>query len=170
VRVTPLFLVIAFIAAERGTELLVARRNTRRLRQLGAVEVGAGHYPLIVALHAAWLVALLLVVPAETPPDLLLLGAFFVLQLGRVWVIATLGRRWTTRIIVLPGAPLVHSGPYRFCRHPNYLIVAGEMALVPLAFGAWALALVFSAANLALTWWRVRVEERALAPLHARDA
>jgi methyltransferase len=147
--VTPIVLVVGFIAAERGVELLLARHNTRRLRRLGAVEFGAGHYPVIVALHAAWLITLLVFVPPETAPDPFLLCAFLALQLGRAWVIATLGRRWTTRVLVLPGAPLVRRGPYRFCRHPNYLIVAGEIALVPLAFGAWAIALVFSVTTIA---------------------
>jgi methyltransferase len=167
--VRPLLAVLAFIAAERGVELVLASRNTGRLRRRGAVEIGAGHYPLLIALHGAWLGALWLAVPPETTPDPWLLGAFAALQLARIWVIAALGGRWTTRILVLPEAPLVRSGPYRFCRHPNYLVVIGEIALVPLAFGAWRLAAAFSAANLALIAWRIRVEERALAPLRRLD-
>jgi methyltransferase len=120
-----------------------------------------------VLLHAAWLASLALFVPASAPASWPLLAVFAVLQLGRVWVIASLGRHWTTRLIVLPGRPLARSGPYRFINHPNYLIVAAEIAVLPLAFGAVAIAAVFSAANLALLARRVSVEERALAPRRA---
>ena len=154
--------VVLLVALQRLAELLYARRNTRRLLASGAVEVGARHYPLLVLLHAAWLVALLVLVPAEAPVDLPLLGLFVLLQMARVWVLASLGRYWTTRIITLPGAPLVRRGLYRFLRHPNYLIVVGEIAVLPLAFGAWEIASVFSLLNLAILAYRIRIEDAAL--------
>ncbi len=156
-------IVILLVALQRLAELGYARRNARRLLAAGGVEHGAGHYPLFVALHGAWLAALFVMVPAEAPADWGLLGLYGLLQLGRLWVIASLGRRWTTRVIVVPGAPLVTRGPYRFLRHPNYLIVALEIPVLPLAFGAWQIALGFGLANLALLAHRIRVEERALA-------
>lgn len=156
--------IVALVAMERIAELAHARRNTRALLAQGGVEVGAGHYPLLVLLHGAWLAALLYVVPADRAPSWGWLGAFMLLQGLRLWVLASLGPYWTTRIITLPGAPLVRSGPYRFLRHPNYAVVAAEIAVLPLAFGAWPIALVFSALNLALLAWRIRVEQQALAP------
>ncbi len=156
-------IVTLLVALQRLAELGYARRNARRLLAAGGVEHGAGHYPLFVALHGAWLAALFVMVPAEAPADWGLLGLYGLLQLGRLWVIASLGRRWTTRVIVVPGAPLVTRGPYRFLRHPNYLIVALEIPVLPLAFGAWQIALGFGLANLALLAHRIRVEERALA-------
>lgn len=157
-------IVVLLVAAQRLGELLLARRNTRRLLAEGAREEGAGHYPLFVALHAGWLATLFAVVPADAPADWGLLALFALLQAGRVWVIASLGRFWTTRVVTLPGAPLVRRGPYRWVRHPNYLVVAGELAVLPLAFGeVWA-ALLFSLLNLPLTAHRIRVEEAALRP------
>jgi methyltransferase len=157
-------IIVALVAVERIAELVRARRNTRALLAKGGVEVGAGHYPLLVLLHGAWLAALLYAVPADTLPSLGWLGAFVLLQAFRLWVLASLGPYWTTRIITLPGAPLVRSGPYRFLRHPNYVVVVAEIAVLPLVFGAWRVALVFSALNLALLAWRIRVEQQALAP------
>ena len=159
---------IAFITAQRIAELIIARRNTTRLLADGGVEYGRGHYFLIVGLHAAWLAALWLL-GREHAVDRALLAVFLALQAARVWTIASLGRRWTTRVIVLPGAPLVARGPYRFMRHPNYLIVALEIAVVPLALGLPAMALVFSAANAALLVWRIRVENAALASASAAE-
>ena len=156
-------IVTLLVALQRLAELGYARRNARRLLAAGGVEHGAGHYPLFVALHGAWLAALFVLVPAEAPADWGLLGLYGLLQLGRLWVIASLGGRWTTRVIVVPGAPLVTRGPYRFLRHPNYLAVTLEIPVLPLAFGAWQIALVFGLANLALLAHRIRVEERALA-------
>lgn len=157
--------IVALVVLARLGELALARRNTRRLLSEGAIEIGAAHYPLIVALHATWLLAMLLAIPAGAQPQWLWLGSFLVLQVGRLWVVTSLGRFWTTRIISLPHAPLVRRGPYRFLRHPNYLIVELEIVLLPLAFDAWAIALVFGLANAALLAWRIRIEE---ASLHAR--
>ena len=156
--------IVALVALERVAELAHARRNTRALLARAGVEVGAGHYPLLVLLHAAWLAALLHFVPADRAPSWAWLGIFVLLQALRLWVLASLGPYWTTRIITLPGAPLVRHGPYRFLRHPNYVVVVAEIAVLPLAFGAWRIALVFSALNLALLAWRIRVEQQALAP------
>ena len=143
-------------------ELALARRNTARLLADGAVESGARHYPLLVALHAAWLVAIVVFAPADGGVEVRFLVAFLFLQAARIWVIASLGRFWTTRIISLPGEPLVRRGPYRFAPHPNYLIVIGEIAIVPLAFGEIEVAVVFSILNIFLIRHRIRVEEEAL--------
>jgi methyltransferase len=153
---------LGFVALQRLAELAWARRNTRRLLAQGGREVGAGHYPLFIVLHAAWLIALLLLVPWTEEPSWPLLAVFLGLQVLRVWVVASLGRFWTTRIITLDDAPVVRRGPYRWLRHPNYWIVAGEIAVLPLAFGAWPVALVFSALNAVLLWHRIGVEDAAL--------
>ena len=151
------------VAAQRLGELVYARRNEARLRDRGAVESGAGHYPLFILLHGAWLLAVFLLIPADRVPSWPLIALFLLLQAARVWVVATLGPYWTTRVLSLPGAPLVRRGPYRWVRHPNYLIVAAEIAVLPLAFGAWWIAIAFSLANALLLYHRIGVEERALA-------
>jgi methyltransferase len=159
----PLAWLLAFVALQRLAELALARRNTHRLLARGAREVGAGHYPLFILLHGSWLVALALVVPWSTEPSWALVAIFAVLQALRVWVVASLGRFWTTRIITLEGAPLVRRGPYRWVRHPNYWVVVGEIAVLPLAFGAWHVALVWSVLNAVLLRHRIRLENAALA-------
>ena len=161
------YLVLGVVALERLGELALAARNTRRLRAAGAIELDASAYPLFVLLHGAWLASMALFVPASAPAAWPLLGAFAALQFGRIWVIASLGRYWTTRLIVLPDHPLIASGPYRFLRHPNYLIVIGEIAVLPLAFGAVPIATVFSAGNLALIARRITIENQALAQRRA---
>jgi methyltransferase len=160
--VSALYAVLGFVVLQRAAELGFAARNTRRLRAEGAVEVDAKGYPWFILLHGAWLASLVLLVPADPAPSWPLLAIFAALQLGRLWVIATLGRRWTTRVIVLPGARFIEGGPYRYLRHPNYAIVSAEIAVLPLAFGAAAIALVFSALNLALIVRRIAIEDRAL--------
>jgi methyltransferase len=154
---------VLLVLLQRLAEVAWARRNERRLRAKGGIEVGAGHYPLFFLLHASWLAAIALLVPADAPVSWPLLVVFALLQVARLWVIASLGRFWTTRVITLPGAPLVHRGPYRWLRHPNYLIVAAEIAVLPLSFGAWEIALVFSLANALLLRHRIAVEQQALA-------
>ena len=154
---------VGFVAAQRLAELAWATRNTRRLRAAGATEAGAAHYPLFILLHGGWLASLAFFVPADAALDPTLLGGFVLLQAGRVWVIASLGPYWTTRILTLPAAPLVRRGPYRWIKHPNYLVVALEIPLVPLIAGAWQIAAVFGLLNLALLGWRIRIEDRALA-------
>ena len=160
---TALWLVVGLVAAQRLAELAYGRRNERRLKAEGGIETGAGHYPLIAGLHLAWLLSLLLHVPADEPVRWPYLVAYVALQGARAWVMASLGRNWTTRVIVVPGRPLVRRGPYRFLNHPNYLVVAGEIALLPLAFGAWRIAVVYSVLNAIVLWHRIRVENRALA-------
>ena len=153
--------VLSLVSLQRAGELALAARNTRRLKGLGAVERGAGHYPLIVALHAAWLAGLW-VLGWDRPIAPAWLGAYAALQALRAWTLASLGRRWTTRILVLPGEPRVRRGPYRFFPHPNYAVVAGEIAVLPLAFGLPVYALAFSALNAGVLAVRIRAEEAAL--------
>jgi methyltransferase len=153
--------ILALVTVQRLGELALARRNTRRLLAQGATESGAGHYPLIVGLHAAWLAGLWFLA-WDRPASLAWLAVFLGLQALRVWVIASLGERWTTRIIVLPEAPLVRRGPYRFLPHPNYVVVAGEMLVLPLVFGLTAYGVVFFLLNAAVLWVRIRAENTAL--------
>ena len=157
----PHFAILFFVTAQRLAELVLARQNTARLLARGAREHAPGHYPLIVVIHAAWLATLFWLAPGR-PIHLPLLVLFALLQLGRIWVLRTLGPRWTTRIIVLPGAPLVTGGPFRFVRHPNYLVVIGEIAVLPLVFGLWQVALIFSVLNALVLWIRIRAENDAL--------
>ena len=154
--------VLGFVTLQRLVELWWSARNEKRLRARGGYEVGARHYPFMVALHALWLAGLW-VSAWQLAANWWLVAAYAALQIARLWVIAALGERWTTRIIVLPGAPLVRAGPYRFLKHPNYLVVAIEIALLPLAFGLFLYAAIFSLANAALLIWRIRTEDRALA-------
>jgi methyltransferase len=155
--------ILALVVVQRLAELVLAQRNTKALLARGAVEIGRRHYPLIVLLHATWLVAIVWFLPHPTPINWWLVGVFVVLQGLRVWVLATLGPYWTTRIISLPGAPLVRRGPYRFVSHPNYLVVAGEILVLPLVFGETGVAVFFSIANAAMLAWRIRQEETGLA-------
>lgn len=160
--------ILGLVTLQRLGELVLAKRNTDRLRAQGAYEVAAGHYPLIVVLHGAWLAGLWCFVVYDASGTIdgaagwAWLGMFVILQALRVWVIATLGPRWTTRIIVLPGAPLVAAGPYRFVSHPNYCVVAAEILVLPLVFGQVWYGIVFSALNAAVLWIRIRAEGAAL--------
>ena len=154
-------LLLALVTAERLGELWLARRNTTALIADGAVEHAPGHYPLIVLLHTAWLAGLW-VLAWSSPINMLWLAVFLLLQVLRVWVLATLGPRWTTRIIVKPGAPLVARGPYKWLSHPNYVVVALEIAVLPLAFGLWGYAILFTLLNAAMMWVRIRSESGAL--------
>lgn len=162
--------ILALVVLERLGVLWYGHRNAKALLAQGGVEVGGGHYPLLVVLHAAWLGALVLFVPRDAPIDLVMLAFFVLLMAGRGWVLVSLGPYWTTRIITVPGAPLVRRGPYRYFRHPNYLIVALEVAVLPLVFGAWPIAVVFTVVNLPLLAWRIRVEDRALAERRAVES
>ncbi len=153
--------VLAAVSLERLGELAWARRNTAQLLARGAVEQASGHYPLIVAMHAAWLAGLWFLA-WDRPIQWVWLALFGLLQIGRLWVLATLKERWTTRIIIVPGQPLVRRGPYRLFDHPNYAVVVGEIAVLPLAFGLWGFALGFSLANAAILAVRVRAEMAAL--------
>lgn len=150
------------VALQRLAELWLSRRNARRLVAEGGREIGGGHFPVLVAVHVGWLAAIAFLVPADAPVYWAVIAAYLVVQAGRYWVIATLGRQWTFRVVDTPGAPLVRGGPYRWCRHPNYVIVVLEVALLPLAFAAWQIALVFSVANVAVLAWRLRLENASI--------
>jgi methyltransferase len=163
-QVTLLYWILVFVTLQRLCELVWAARNTARLRRLHATEADAGGYPYFIAVHGGWLAGLVLLVPAVTPPSWPLLAVFALLQPARLWVILSLGRYWTTRVLSLPGTPLVRTGPYAWIRHPNYLIVIAEIAILPLAFGAYGLAVAFSAINLTLIVRRIAIEDRILAP------
>ncbi|MBB3389150.1 methyltransferase [Rhizobium sp. BK275] len=157
----PSIALLAFVTAQRLSELVIARRNTMALFARGAREIAPEHYPYMVALHTVWLVGLWMLATGQ-PVQLFWFGLFMLLQVLRLWVLTTLGERWTTRIIILPGAPLVEGGPYRFFKHPNYMIVTGEIAALPLAFGMPLYALVFSLLNAAILTIRIRAENAAL--------
>lgn len=159
---SPLVWVLALVVSQRLGELVLARANTRRLMARGAREVGRAHYPLFILLHASWLVAIAVTTPLTTTPSWPLIELFVALQTARVWIIATLGPYWTTRVITLDGAPIVRRGPFRLVRHPNYWVVTGEIAALPLAFGNWPVALVWSLLNAALLRHRIKVEMVAL--------
>lgn len=161
-------LLVVAVALGRLIELRIAERHQRSLLARGGVEAGAGHYPWMVALHTAFLLSCPLEVWLLDRPFLpALAAAMLALLFGAValrwWAIATLGERWTTRILVLPGASLVTGGPYRFLRHPNYLAVATEIAALPLVHTAWMTALAFTLLNAWLLRVRIQAEEAALA-------
>jgi methyltransferase len=158
---TPAVLLLLLVTLARIGELFLARRNTEALLRRGAFEVAPGHYPLIVALHAAWLLTLW-VYGRDQPINSYWLAAFIVLQAARIWVLATLGSRWTTRILVLPGETLVTHGPYRFVSHPNYIVVIGEIAVLPLCLGLPWVALIFSVLNACVLAIRIRAENSGL--------
>jgi methyltransferase len=153
--------ILALVTLQRVGELWLSNRNTRRLLAQGAREHAPGHYPLIVAVHVLWLGALGWLAPLR-PIHGFWLAMFVLIELGRIWVLASLGARWTTRIIVLPHAPLVRRGPYRWVSHPNYLVVTAEMAVLPLVFGLWRVAVIFSLVNALVLTVRIREENRAL--------
>jgi methyltransferase len=160
---------VTVVAVQRLLELRYSRRNERRLRARGAVEWGRGHYPVMVGIHALWLVSTL-VEGLLRGPEIpwwwpLPLAAFLLVQPLRYWAILSLGENWNTRILVVPGRKLVRSGPYRYFPHPNYVVVAVEVLSFPLIFGAWVTALVFSVLNAALLYARISEEERALKEL-----
>jgi methyltransferase len=153
--------ILMAVTLQRTGELWLSRRNTRRLLAQGAREYAPGHYPLIVALHTLWLAALWWFAPGRLIIGLWL-ALFVLIEIVRIWVLTTLGSRWTTRIIVVPELPLVRRGPYRFVSHPNYLVVIAEIAVLPLVFGLWQIALIFSLLNAAILTVRIREENQAL--------
>jgi methyltransferase len=159
--VTTAEIILALVTAQRGVELILSRSHTKALMTRGAIEVAPGHYPLMVAVHMSWLIALW-VFGHEQPINPAALAAYLALQGLRIWVMATLGARWTTRIIVLPNAPLVVAGPYRYLRHPNYAVVAGEIAVLPLMLGLPWIAVIFTVLNATILFIRIRAENRAL--------
>jgi len=161
--VTPASILIGFIVVQRLAELWLSRRNTRRLLEEGGYEVGARHYPLIVAVHVAW-IATLAIVGWNAPVSVAWLAVVAVLQLLRIWVFRSLGPLWTTRIMIID-RPLVRRGPYRFMRHPAYAVAAAELAAVPMALGLPFVAVVFTVINAAVIGWRIKVESAAIAHL-----
>ena len=154
--------ILGLVTLQRAGELVLSRYNTHRLLARGAVEIAPRHYLLIVAVHAAWLISLW-VFGHDQPVNGVALLVYLVLQGFRFWVMRTLGSRWTTRIIVLPEQPLVSAGPYRFLPHPNYAVVAAEIAVLPLVLGLPLLAAFFTVLNAAVLAIRIRSENRALA-------
>jgi methyltransferase len=154
--------ILGLVTLQRAGELVLSHTSTQRLKARGAVEVAGGHYPLMVAVHTTWLIALW-VFGHDQPLNIIALLFYLALQALRFWVMRTLGARWTTRIIVLPEAPLVSAGPYRFLSHPNYAVVVGEIAVLPLVLGLPWLAVLFTVLNAGVLMIRIRAENRALA-------
>jgi methyltransferase len=158
------YAILVLVVLQRVWELWYAARNTRALKARGAIEYGRAHYPLLVLLHASWLIAVAIGIRFDPAVRVFPLVLFVLVQGLRVWVLATLGPYWTTRIITVPEAPLVNRGPYRFIRHPNYLVVVTEIALLPLVFGQMRNAIVFSVLNGAILAWRIHIEDATLDP------
>lgn len=154
-----------FIIVQRLSELMIARRNTTRLLERGAYEVGAAHYPVMVGMHSAWIACLVFFGYDETV-SFGWLCVFAALQVLRVWILASLGSRWTTRIIILE-EPLVVRGPFKYVSHPNYMLVIAEIIVAPMVLGLVWVALVFTLLNTAMLWVRIGVEHKALAPFRA---
>lgn len=160
------FILLLFVVTQRLVELVIARRNEKTMKAKGAYEIGASHYPYMIALHSLFFICLIAEVlyfdlrPSSFFPYMLLL--FLLVQGLRVWCLASLGTFWNTKIIILPGAKVVAKGPYVFIRHPNYLIVLIEIALLPLMFGAYFTAITFSMLNIVMLSVRIPIEERAL--------
>jgi methyltransferase len=155
------WIILALVTLQRLGELVLAHHNTEKLLARGAIEIGAKHYPLVVSVHAAWLIALW-ALGRDQDVNLSLLAFFVLLQAMRVWILATLGSRWTTRIIILRGEPLITAGPYRYLSHPNYAVVAAEIAVLPLALHLPSVAIIFTLLNAAMLAIRIRAETRAL--------
>ncbi len=156
--------VLTLVTLQRLSELVVAPRNTARLLAMGGHEVGANHYPLMILVHTAWLVGLWWLAP-DQPINWPILGLYVALQCFRIWIMVSIGKRWTTRIIIVPGERLVARGPYRFLTHPNYVLVVAEVACLPAVFGLWLFALVFSVLNAGVLFIRIRAENEALREL-----
>lgn len=158
------WIIIGMVTAQRLGEVVFARNNTLNLIAKGAQEFGNRHYFLFPLLHSTWLLSLAIWVGVFEKDFIIwpCLYAYLGLQCVRVWIMVSLGHRWTTRIIVLKNTPLVKRGPYRFCKHPNYILVGAEIALLPIAFGAWQIAIIFSILNIGLLFHRVRIENIAL--------
>ena len=156
--------ILALVTLQRLGELVLAKRNTARLLANGGYEIGASPYPIIVAFHTAWILGLWWLAPSQLI-NWYLIGIFAVLQALRVWVIATLGSRWTTRIIRVPNETLVARGPFRFLNHPNYAVVIAEIFILPLAFGLIWFSIITGLLNLCILAWRVHIENAALEPV-----
>ncbi len=160
---TATLLFLGFIILQRLSELVIARRNTERLLSQGAYEVGAAHYPVMVAMHSAW-IASLVIFGYDEAVSFGWLAGFAILQIFRIWILGSLGSRWTTRIIILQ-EPLIVRGPYKYLSHPNYVLVVAEIIVAPMVLGLVWVALIFTVLNAAMLWARIGVEHKALAPL-----
>ncbi len=157
------YVIVVVVALKHLVLMAIARRNTRKLLLRGGYEVGAGHYPVFVVIFTAWFLTMLIFVDPEEVVNPWWIIAYVVLQFFRVQTMMSLGKYWTERVITIPGAPLVKSGLYQFIRHPNYLIVIGEVISVPMTLNLWKIALVFSVLLACLLIYRIRIEDAALA-------
>lgn len=158
------------VLLQRGLEEIYSAYNTRALLAAGGREEGHDYYAVVAVTHLAWIAGLFFLLPADVPTSFPLLGLYLILQLVRYWVIATLGRFWTHRIITLDGAPIVRRGPYRYLSHPNYAVTIAETLLLPLVFGAWALAIIMTAVWWVVLRYKITLEDRALAKRKAAGA
>ncbi|MEZ5923814.1 MAG: isoprenylcysteine carboxylmethyltransferase family protein [Hyphomicrobiaceae bacterium] len=154
------------VIAQRGLEELYSAHNTRRLIAKGAHEEGGNLYPIVAATHLGWIAAIGFLVPPDAPIHWTILGAYLLLQVARYWIIQSLGGFWTHRIITLPAAPVVRTGPYAIVRHPNYLVTVVETALLPLMFGAVAVGMIFTGLWIVVIRAKIAVENDALSSRH----
>ena len=160
------YIILSIVIIQRLLELVIAKRNEKNMRAQGAYEVGASHYPLMILLHVSFFISLLVEVTTfnltPSPLFLVFLIMFLCVQGLRVWCLTSLGSFWNTKIIILPGAHVVTKGPYKYLRHPNYLVVSMEIALLPLMFEAYFTAICFTILNAMMLSVRIPTEERAL--------
>jgi len=161
--------VALLVLVQRGAEELYSARNTRALLAEGATEAGASYYPVVATTHLAWIASLFCLVPPDAAASKALAALYIALQAVRYWVIGTLGRFWTHRIITRPDAPIVRAGPYRWLRHPNYAVTIIETVLLPTVFGAWALGLIMTAVWTSVLAYKIELEDAALAPRRATE-
>nr|WP_226035008.1 isoprenylcysteine carboxylmethyltransferase family protein [Aquibacillus saliphilus] len=166
---TGLWFILIFLICQRIVELVIAKSNEKWMKQRGAFETGQKHYKWFVIVHCLFFLSLILEVfnnPDDITPPIALLFVFGITQLFRVWCITSLGRYWNTKIIVLPEAEIVTRGPYRFIKHPNYLIVGVELFVIPLIFEAYITSILFPILHLVLMKIRIPTEEKALLKLY----
>ncbi len=156
-------IIAILILAQRGLEELYSQANTKRLLAEGAREAGANYYPVVATAHLGWIAGLFLLISPNATINWPLLALFGLLQFVRYWIIGSLGRYWTHRIITLESEPVVRRGPYKYVRHPNYAITLIETMLLPLVFGAWGLALIMTAIWAAVLHYKILLEDAALA-------
>jgi len=159
-------LILALVTAQRVIELVIAHRNTKKLEARGGFEVGSNRHGFVVALQIVWLAGLWYLVLYQLPPiEQPWVYAYVVLEATRGWIVAGLGSSWTTRLMVVPGEKLPDEGLHSWIRYANYIVVAAEVFILPMAFGLWWYAALFGVINLALLFWRMRSEDAALKPL-----
>lgn len=157
------WLILGLVAAQRISELILARRNQRWALEHGGILIQESHYWMFFVLHIGWFLATAMFSNGPQPWFTLGIVSYMLLQILRYWIISSLGKRWNTKIIVFRDAPLIQNGPFRWFRHPNYIVVALELALVPMMVGAWQVAVVATVLNAGLLLGlRIPAEERAL--------